>query len=171
MAIQRVAIIYDDQARPDTTGVYCHRALERLVEVEHVPPEELLSGRITPGRFDLYVNIDDGLRYRLPEKLRPCAWWAIDTHLDPDWYREKAPDFDLVFTAQRDGAEQLRQAGIATAQWLPLACDPDIHRKHEVAKTLDVCFVGHLFPGPRSDLVRLIERRFPRTFDRPALLR
>jgi GT2 family glycosyltransferase/tetratricopeptide (TPR) repeat protein len=164
VAIQRVAIIYDDQARPDTTGVYCRRALESLVEVEHVPPEELLSGRVRPGRFDLYLNIDDGLRYRLPEKLRPCAWWAIDTHLDPDWYLEKAPDFDLVFTAQRDGAEELRQAGIVTAQWLPLACDPEIHRKHEVEKTFDICFVGHLFPGPRSDLVRLIERRFARTF-------
>ena len=46
MAIQRVAIIYDDQARPDTTGVYCRRALEGLVKVEHLPPEQLLSGRI-----------------------------------------------------------------------------------------------------------------------------
>jgi GT2 family glycosyltransferase/tetratricopeptide (TPR) repeat protein len=162
VSIQSVAIIYDDEARPDTTGVYCRRALGRLVEVEHFGPSEL--ARIPRGRFDLYMNIDDGLRYRLPADLRPCAWWAIDTHLDLDWYQAKAPDFDLVFTAQRDGAEQLRRGGGSSAQWLPLACDPEIHRKHDVRKTLDVCFLGHIFPGERSDLVRLIQRRFPDTF-------
>jgi hypothetical protein len=157
-----VAVIFDDEARPDTTGVYCRRALGRLVEVEHFRPMEL--SRIPRGRFDLYLNIDDGLRYRLPADLQPSAWWAIDTHLDPDWYQAKAPDFDLVFTAQRDGAELLHRAGIASAHWLPLACDPEIHRRHDVPKTLDVCFVGHVFAGERSDLLRLIQRRFLNTF-------
>jgi GT2 family glycosyltransferase/tetratricopeptide (TPR) repeat protein len=160
--IRRVAIIYDDQVRPDTTGVYCRRALGRLVEVEHVLPSEL--GRVPRGRYDLFLNVDDGLRYRLPARLRPCAWWAIDTHLDPDWYLEKAPDFDFVFAAQRGGAELLRRAGVGSARWLPLACDPELHRRHEVEEVHDVCFVGHLFPGPRSELVRLIERRYPRSF-------
>jgi hypothetical protein len=162
MAIQRVAIIFDDEARPDTTGVYCRRALGRLVGVEHFRPGEM--SRIPRGRFDLHLNIDDGLRYRLLADLRPCAWWAIDTHLDLDWYLAKAPDFDLTFTAQRDGAEQLRGAGVTAVHWLPLACDPEIHRRHEVPKSLDVCFVGNLFPGERSDLVRLIQRRFRDTF-------
>src|SRR5262249_23049743 len=98
--------------------------------------------------FDLYLNIDDGLEYRWPKDLRPSAWWAIDTHLNLPWYLRKGGDFDLVFAAQRDGAEQLREAGIQ-ASWLPLACDPQIHQKYEVPKTLDVCFVGHVFPGPR----------------------
>jgi hypothetical protein len=162
VSIQSVAIIYDDEVRPDTTGVYCRRALGQLVQVEHFRPTEL--SRIPSGRFDLYLNIDDGLRYRLPADLRPCAWWAIDTHLDLDWYRTKGPDFDLIFTAQRDGADQLRRAGIASAQWLPLGCDPEIHRRHDVPKTLDLCFVGHLFQGERTDLLRLIQRRFPNTF-------
>src|SRR5262249_43416476 len=51
-----------------------------------------------------------------------------------------------------------------SAQWLPLACDPEIHRKHDVPKTLDVCFVGNLFPGGRAELVRLIQRRFHESF-------
>ena len=38
MAIQRVAFIFDSVLRPETAGVYCHRALERLVEVEHFQP-------------------------------------------------------------------------------------------------------------------------------------
>jgi FkbM family methyltransferase len=163
MTIRTVALIYDDQVRPDTTGGYVRRALEELVQVEHFLPSQLEH---VPRRgFDLYLNIDDGLRYRLPADLRPCAWWAIDTHLFPDWYRERAPDFNFLFTAQRDGSEMLHEAGITTARWLPLACDPEVHRKHELPKAWDFCFVGHLFPGgfggPRSEQVRLLQQHFP----------
>jgi SAM-dependent methyltransferase len=161
MPVQKVALIFDDKVRPDTTGVYCRRALEKLVGVQHFQPSDL--SRVPRRGFDLYLNIDDGLEYRLPPELRPCAWWAIDTHLNPDWCRDRARDFDFVFTAQRDGAEQMQEAGLA-ACWLPLACDPDVHRKHEVEKCFDVCFVGHVFPGPRADLLELLARRFPRHF-------
>jgi len=157
----RIALIFDNQIRPDTTGVYCLRALQELVLVEHYLPGDLQ--RLSRQGFDLYLNIDDGLRYRLPPDLHPCAWWAIDTHLDFPWYRTKGHDFDFLFAAQRDGAAALRDEGLA-ARWLPLACDPHIHRPHEVPKTHDVCFIGNLCPGPRSELLQLIQRRFPNTF-------
>ena len=160
--LRRVAIIYDDQMRPDTTGVYCRRGLGELVDVEHVLPSEL--ARLRPGDFDLYLNIDDGLRYRLPADLHPCAWWAIDTHLDFDWYAEKGVDFDFVFAAQRDGAERLRSVGICSVAWLPLACDPEIHRPHNVVPEYNLCFVGHMFPGERERLVRELARRFAPMF-------
>src|SRR5207253_1322553 len=99
---------------------------------------------------------DDGLAYDFPADLRPSAWWAIDTHLNLDWCLGRAPRFDCVFTAQRDGAERMQDAGIDTAAWLPLGCDPEIHRKHDVPKEYDVCFVGNLFPGPRSDLLEVL---------------
>jgi spore maturation protein CgeB/SAM-dependent methyltransferase len=159
--IGRVALIFDNESRPETTGTYCLRALQGLVEVEHFRPAEI--GRIPRNSFDLYLNIDDGLRYLLPDDLRPAAWWAIDTHLDFDWCLTKAHDFDFVFAAQRDGAIQLRDAGISTT-WLPLACDPEIHRKYGVDKTFDVCFVGNVFPGERADLIQLLQSRFPNTF-------
>jgi hypothetical protein len=41
MTIQRVAIIFDTTLRPETAGVYCQHALERLVEVQHFQPHEL----------------------------------------------------------------------------------------------------------------------------------
>src|SRR5262245_40332822 len=109
MAVRKVAVIFDNKVRPDTTGIYCRRALGGLVEVEHFLPSEL--SRIPPQGFDLYLNIDDGLEYRLPPDLRPCAWWAIDTHLNFEWCLKRAGDFDFVFTAQRDGAEHFREAG------------------------------------------------------------
>ncbi|MHB1561329.1 MAG: glycosyltransferase, partial [Isosphaeraceae bacterium] len=151
MEIRRVALIYDDRERPETTGVYCRRALESLVDVAHFRPDELNA--IPDRGFDFYLNIDDGLEYQLPAGLHPCGWWAIDTHLNFERCPRKARGFDLVLAAQRDGAARLKAEGIATAQWLPLACDPEIHRRHEAAKSHDVAFVGNLFPGPRTELI------------------
>lgn len=162
MAIERVALIYDDLVRPDTTGGYCLRALKEIVHVEHFRPTQL--NQLASTQFDLYLSIDDGLRYRLPPSLHPCAWWAIDTHLDFAWYAAVAPNFDHVFVAQRDGAEQLRAAGVSRAVWLPLACDPSIHRAFKVEKQFDVGFVGNVFPGEREALLSLIRGRFPNCF-------
>ncbi len=162
MDIRRVAVIFDDRARPETTGVYCRRALERLVQVAHFRPDEL--DQVPREGFDLYINIDDGFDYRLPPELRPSAFWAIDTHVNFDSCLGRARGFDLVFAAQRDGADRLRRSGIATAAWLPLACDPEIHRKHEVAKQYDVAFVGNVFPGPREELLHLIQRQHRSAF-------
>jgi O-antigen biosynthesis protein len=158
MGSQRVAIVFDNTVRPETTGTYCLRALQGLVEVEHFLPSDLERA---PRGLDLYLRIDDGLACSWPADLHPCAWWMIDTHLDLDWYVGQAPAFDHVFVAQRDGAEALRQAGARRACWLPLACDPEAHRKHDVEKQHDVCFIGNLFPGPRQELVDLLRRHFP----------
>jgi GT2 family glycosyltransferase/2-polyprenyl-3-methyl-5-hydroxy-6-metoxy-1,4-benzoquinol methylase/tetratricopeptide (TPR) repeat protein len=136
--------------------------LGHLVEVEHFLPAELESLR--PGEFDLYLRIDDGLSYPLPDRLRPAAWWVIDTHLDLAGALEKAPRFDFVFAAQRDGATALREVGIETAVWLPLACDPEIHGRKPVEPTFDLAFVGNLFPGPRTDLVALLQAKFKNVF-------
>src|SRR5271157_434882 len=162
MEIRRVAVIYDDRDRPETTGVYCRRALEGLVDVAHFRPDQLAG--IPRDGFDLFLNIDDGLEYHLPDELHPSAWWAIDTHLNFDWCRDKAQGFDFVFAAQRDGADRLRREGVASASWLPLACDPEIHGKHDVAKQYDFAFVGNVFPGPRAELLELLRRRYPRSF-------
>jgi pentatricopeptide repeat protein len=162
MSIQRVALIFDNAARPDTTGTYCRRALGRICDVEHLVPTEL--GRLRREKFDLYLAIDDGLNYTIPSDLRPLAYWAIDTHLDFERELRRAREADVVFAAQRDGAERLRQEGASSACWLPLACDPEIHSRQAVAKKYDVAFVGNIFPGPREELLRAIQRSVPNTF-------
>lgn len=161
MSIERVAVVFDNQTRPETTGIYCLRALSELTRAIHVTPEDL--PRIRPGEYDLILNIDDGLRYSLPPTLHPCAWWVIDTHLAPDWAEEKGQAFDWLFAAQKDGAERLSRQGLPTT-WLPLACDPDIHRPHAVVKKWDVGFVGRIAPGIRQDLLALIQRHYPNSF-------
>jgi len=158
----RVAVIFDDQLRPETTGRYCERALHQFLDVQHFLPDKQDS--ILRSRFDLYLRIDDGLEFSLPVNCRPVAWWAIDTHLDFDRCLSAARAVDLTFAAQRDGADALRRAGIAGAIWLPLACDPTIHRPHDLPKQHDVSFVGNVFPGPRSQLLNTIRPRYHDVF-------
>jgi glycosyltransferase involved in cell wall biosynthesis len=162
MNIQCVAVIFDDRIRPDTTGVYVRRALDELVDVVHFQPDP--AEDIPSSGFDLYLSIDDDTEHRLPDALRPRAYWAIDTHRDFPARFQRAFACDFVFAAQRDGAERLRAAGIPAASWLPLGCDPQIHRRHDVPRQFDVSFVGHTCPGPRDELLELIRRNFPNHF-------
>ena len=106
MSIRRIALIFDDRIRPDTTGVYVRKALAGLVEVVHFQPEQAES--IPSSGFDLYLSVDDDTEHRLPESLHPRAYWAIDTHRDFPARLGRAVACDLVFAAQRDGAERLR---------------------------------------------------------------
>jgi hypothetical protein len=76
--VPSVAIIYDHLARPETTGVYCLRALAELARVEQFHPSQL--SEIRRSGFDLYLFVDDGFAYPLPGDLRPRTYWAIDTH-------------------------------------------------------------------------------------------
>ncbi len=140
-----------------------------LVDVVHFQPGQ--AEAIPRTGFDLYLSVDDDTAHRLPDELRPRAYWAIDTHLDFAARLRRAEGCDLVFAAQRDGAERLRAAGVATAEWLPLACDPAIHRPHDVARDHDVAFVGNIFPGPRDELLQSIAARVPRALHRPGVLR
>ncbi|WP_417850322.1 glycosyltransferase family protein [Thalassoglobus sp.] len=166
--MERIAVIYDDQPRPETTGLYCRRAMGELVRegplksVEHLLPSEL--ERVSPGQFDLYLYIDDGTQQIFRDDLRPAAWWGIDSHLDFERCLKMSSLCDFTFAAQKDGAEQLQQEGMKNAQWLPLACDPQIHGRVQTNKQFDVAFVGHIFPGERQELLEQIAARYPNSF-------
>lgn len=166
--MQRVAIIFDDTQRPETTGTYCRMALEelvragRLTEVEHVLTGEI--DRIAPGRFDLHLYVDDGMACPVRPDLRPSAWWAIDTHLSFEFCLARAREVDHPFSAQTDAAELMRAAGVSQAAWLPLGCDPQVHGRVETPDAFDVAFVGHQNCDERKRLCRLLQDTFPRSF-------
>ncbi len=158
---ERVAVVYDSSLRPDTTGGYCLRALEAVSDPVYLAPERLADA---PSDCALYLCIDDGLDFAFPQRLHPSAFWAIDTHLNFPRALSRARQFDVVFAAQKEGAARLLDSGIGNCEWLPLACDPEIHRRLEVEKEYDVAFVGHVFPGARQELLEQVQRRFPRCF-------
>lgn len=159
--MKRVALVYDNTIRPDTTGIYVERALRQFTDIVHFLPTQI--DRIQ-AEYDLYLQIDDGLTYRWTRSdLHPSAWWIIDTHLQFDWDREKAVDFDFLFTAQKNGAQHFRLEGFDNVRWIPLGCDPQIHRQiADTPKQYNVCFVGNLIPGRRTELVELLKDEIPR---------
>jgi hypothetical protein len=55
---------------------------------------------IPASGFDLYLSIDDDSDHRLPNSLRPRAYWAIDTHLDFPARFERSVPCDFVFPVQ-----------------------------------------------------------------------
>ncbi len=86
--------------------------------------------------------------FLLPKNLNkvniPSAWWAIDNHLNSRWHKEYANYFDFTFFAQKEYVPSAKQYGIKNIKWLPLACDPVIHKDHSVERIYDVGFVGYL---------------------------
>lgn len=161
MSIQRLAVIFDNSLRPETTGFYCQRALAEIADVTHFLPTQLST--IDPQQFDAFIYIDDGLDYDPLPNLRPSVWWAIDTHLNFDRCLQKALRCDMIFSAQKDGVEKFHNHGI-NAEWLPLACDPDLHRLHQVGKKFDWCFVGHLIGNERQSHLNRLQQEFTNGF-------
>jgi hypothetical protein len=163
---------------PVTTGTYLQRALERRAETLFVGtpyaarPGFAATGDIgaiaadLPRGPDLYLYVDSGAAWYFPRGLTtldcPTACYLIDVHVTPDRHLRQAMFFDYAFSAQRDFVDTLRRAGHPRAHWLPLACDPETHRRHDAPKRYDIGFVGASGRGyeRRSALLRRLESRF-----------
>ncbi len=163
---------------PWTTGAYMQKSLERHGATTFIGTAWAARSGFAatsdvreiatalPDRPDLYVYIDSGEPWYFPRGLTdlecPTACYLIDVHLRADALLKQAMFFDYAFTAQLDFVDRLRQAGHPQAHWLPLACDPDIHRPYGLPKQYDIGFVGSTRQGyeRRRVLVERLARRF-----------
>jgi tetratricopeptide (TPR) repeat protein len=133
--IKRVALIFDDVQRPETTGGYCLRALSHLVDVEHFRPDEL--ERVPRTGFDLYLNIDDGLRYHPPggriirRQAEAVKTLGHSLSLRPD---HAATHLNLGYALKDSG--RIDQAVLAWKQALRLAPN-DLAARQELARLDD----------------------------------
>jgi len=156
----KLALIFD-RHRADTTGGYLERASRSLgIETDHWWLRD--AARIPEG-YDCYVRVDHGDDYlvRLPARLRPAAFYAIDTHLPHSWRKiqQAAEWYDALFCCHLAGARGLRGA-----EWLPVACDPQLHggpREADRPETCDVAFVGTDGAMPRKFLLQALRERYP----------
>ncbi len=124
---------------------------------ENERPEYFIWIESVPGFFPKTVN-------RLPV---PTAAYFIDTHLHLEEHVEKAKSFDFVFIAQREYLPEFEKAGIKNVFWLPLAADPEIHRKFSDEKKYDIGFVGSLYANPRREnLLNKLKEKFPLHYER-----
>jgi hypothetical protein len=170
-----VKILLAYNYHPWVSAVYFERALAR----EHIvvfcgtsdrpekpgfPPDLDLVSFIEQmkGYPDLVMFISSWGRFfpRGWERLDcPTAAYLMDVHTATVDHLELASFFDCIFIAQRDYLSAFRRVN-PNCHWLPLACDPQVHRRLDVEKTYDVAFVGNLrdaFPERIRMLDRLAE--------------
>ena len=162
----RIALIFNT-TRPDTTGMHLARACRALgLSGDHW---ELRDAERIPDGYELYLRVDHGDDYAvpLPDRLRPSVFYAIDTHLPHSWRKiqRMAGRFDAVFCAHRDGAERL-----PNAEWLPVACDWELHGEPAGAgaPAHDVAFIGNDGGVPRKFYLQALRERYPHSFIGPA---
>lgn len=82
---------------------------------------------------------------------RKIASWQIDEPYYVDKNRGFAAELDLVLSVDSSTLPLYREMG-KKAEYLPLACDPALHRSYGEAAApyrCDVCFVGTPFAGSR----------------------
>lgn len=121
--------------------------------------ETVLLQHADQPKPDLYLWVES-VPGHTPGNLKalgcPTVCYLIDSHLSLERHLEVARGFDYVFIAQRAYLEQFRAVAPRTF-WLPLACDPDVHRRWPEDVTHDVGFVGGVFPGSdREALLNLL---------------
>ncbi|WP_188055571.1 glycosyltransferase family protein [Oryzomonas rubra] len=118
---------------------------------------------------DLYLWIESvGGHYpRNLDKLAcPKVCYLIDSHLNLEMHLKWAQQFDRVFIAQREYLPAFREKG-CQVHWLPLACDPGIHRSHPLNKSIEIGFVGGVFQGSRrAELLKMLSEHLTVHYER-----
>jgi hypothetical protein len=120
-------------------------------------------------RPDLYLwveSVSGHFPVNLDAVKIPKACYLIDSHLNLQWHVQWAKQFDHVFIAQREYLQDFRAAGNTSVHWLPLGCDPEIHRQATREKQYDVGFVGSLNTERRVGLLNQIESVHHITYER-----
>lgn len=118
--------------------------------------------------YDLYLRIDHGdYKFDLPDFLRPAVFYAVDTHLKKPYkkIRRQVKHYDVVFCAQKEGALKLKKDVGVDTQWLPLGCDPLIHKNLELVKQFDIGFVGrNAKKFSRGRHLEMLKEKYPNSF-------
>jgi hypothetical protein len=156
----KIAFIYEEPFNW-VTGAHLLRACRRLgIACEHY--SVAASQNLRPGSHQLYFRIDSGdcSGPDLPTRLRPAIFYAIDTHLAHSLkhVRRIAPRYDRVFCCHRDAQARL------AAEWLPVACDPELSNPQPHAPQRDFAFVGNDGGIPRKFILQALRERYPNSF-------
>lgn len=161
----KIALIYN-KSNEATTGTYIEKVFKQYkIDYKHFWTERSFE---IPRNFDLYFRIDHGdYKYDIPGFFRPAVFYAIDTHLKKPYkkIKKQAKHYDIIFYAQKQGADRLRQELKIDAHWIPLGCDPDITRKTCRPKIYDIGFVGrNAEKADRGKQLRGLKHKYPKSF-------
>jgi spore maturation protein CgeB len=125
-----------------------------------------IAERVRPG----LVLVIGGHRIRKPALHRlirsgvPVVLWTTDAPRATDVMPDTAPLYTRVFCQGTEYVDILRRRGVAGADVLPMACDPEVHRRVDVstedhrAFASEVAFVGSWYEN-RADVLRSAAHR------------
>ena len=182
----RIALGVSYFYRPWSTYRYLEDAFRSFCEVRYFgtsyknrpgyAPDHNILDSVEKAGADLagFVSTEDCLFEAITRMECPTAIWIGDYW--PGYYHSLryARLFDHVFMSQRDWLGDFSAAGCKQVHWLPFACDPQIHRDHQLERKYDVGFVGHVNLASQLERLRLLtelsQRYHMNDFSTPAYL-
>ncbi|HUW82212.1 MAG TPA: glycosyltransferase [Phycisphaerae bacterium] len=138
--------------RPDTYGNYWLWTLRKYFPqhdivccTEQVSPSEHVLVK-NPG-CDVYIRLDDGFVYDLPEDWRPLIYYAVDTHHNYDGVDRLAiaKGCDHVLCSLKQTADEWVK-DIANVEWMPHAAY--FYPKSDGVRQFDVASAMNLSTHP-----------------------
>jgi hypothetical protein len=123
----------------DLEGI-ADRVIPHDIELREGTIHEIKRG-LEGFRPDWLLFVESGVWFEMPilsDPTLPKACYLIDTHLQAADHLQIASRFDVVFLAQKAYVDIFRERLGKPVFWLPLACDPEIHRPHDVPEVFDV---------------------------------
>jgi len=130
---------------------------------------KILADTVSENYPDLYLWVESVGGYNpINIDALPCpkVCYFIDTHLSLQAHLEWAVQFDMIFIAQQEYLEEFRSRGM-NAFWLPLGCDPEIHRSYDEPKIHPIGFVGGVMAGSRREaLLTTLASQIPVHYER-----
>ncbi|TES93346.1 MAG: glycosyltransferase [Candidatus Cloacimonadota bacterium] len=118
-------------------GKNCPQELSSILSSIKMKPEMILIVETQTGK-PLYTVLG------LDEVNIPKVFWAIDNHLNFRWHKEYSYIFDKTYFAQKTVIDHTKRYGVEGIDWLPLACDPEIHTDLSLNRDIDIGFVGKI---------------------------
>lgn len=103
---------------------------------------------------------------RLRQHHLRTALWTTDAPRNSDLMMKTAFDYDHLFCQGSEYVDIFTQMGLAEAEWLPMACDPEVHRRVNVSAEeklkfgSDVVFMGSYYPQ-RAEMLQAVLRHHP----------
>lgn len=148
----RILINYDYSAYPGTTASYIEMALRK--------DPNLSVFRLGEDRLacaDVYLNIEPcSFIVRYPG--RKSAYWEIDNHIHRGNDHQRYNGVDYLFVAQKHFLPLYNHRNL---HWIPLGCDPDIHKLYPDEKIdFDVGFLGNDTYPERRKMLDLIGSKY-----------
>lgn len=121
-------------------------------DVDNINSQIKVCGKFDVGKYlakttvtpDFILFVEGGDMGIFPVNFQhlgiPSFWWGIDTHNDYRKHLRISRLFDHSFIAQKSFVEKLKNDGIRSVSWLPLAYPKQ--KNQEITRSLDIAYVG-----------------------------